>query len=499
MGSMNLDLNLFGINLLGKDRSSLWTSGFDDAGPWTFPEGFYWGTAVAAQHVEHNQPSDWTDFELRAARDGLVSGRPGQVVPGHIRNWSAWPAEIRTKKTDFDRRFPEDLAMAAEMGHNSFRFSFDWARLFPTPSLQPDQAGIDFYREMLAQMHKHGLTPFGTLFHFASPQWFWEPLDGKRGWERSDALEHFGRFVEVVAREFGQDVVNWCTLNEPMVYLVNGYIEGLFPPLERRGGIAAVLPVMIRLLEAHGLAYRILHEDARSRRIETSVGITKHTRAFEPLTNWSLLDRHLAAVTEEIFLWSFLDAINTGSVGLPLALTPLRVPGLKGTQDYVGINYYGRFYVQFDILNPITPKIHFSDPALKDEPTSDLGWAIYPHGFYNILCEAHRRYGKPIFVLENGIADGEKNDRRRQTFLVTHIREIWNAIRHAGADIRGYMHWSTMDNFEWAEGFEPRFGLVEVDYHNDFKRIPRPSAELYSAVIRQNGITASMWEQHGST
>lgn len=491
-----MDLNIFGFHLLGNERTALWTTPSDDEPPFLFPSGFHWGSAVAAQHVEHNQPSDWTAFEQRVARENLSRGKPGTAEPGHIRNWTAWPEDIRTKKTDFDRQYASDFALLREMGHNSFRFSFDWARIFPEPSNTPDAAGIEFYHAVLKSMQENGLTPFGTLFHFATPQWFWEVKDGKRGWERSDAMEHWGRFVGVIAREFGGQVQDWCTLNEPFVYLFNGYIEGIFPPLERRSGLPEIIEPMVALLKAHALAYDILHEDARRRGQQTMVGITKHTRAFEPLHNWSLPDRHLAALTEATFLWAFLDAIHTGILNIPAIFFSRHVPGLRGKQDYVGINYYGRFYVQFNLLNPASPTIHMHDPGDRSEVKSDLEWAIYPHGFYHVLTEAARRYRKPIFVLENGIADGEANDRRRQQFLVTHLYEMWLAMRRGDADIRGYMHWSTMDNFEWAEGFEPKFGLIEIDYRNDFARKPRPSAALYSQIISGNGISAENWNRY---
>ena len=129
------------------------------------------------------------------------------------------------------------------------------------------------------------------------------------------------------------------------------------------------------------------------------------------------------------------------------------------------------------------------------EMVNDLDWAIYPHGFYNILIDTHERYGLPIYILENGMADSEMDDIRRQKFIVTHLREIWNAINYDGVDIRGYMHWSFIDNFEWAEGFTARFGLVKIDYENNFERIPRKSAAIYSAIIKNNSIPKKIWDQ----
>ena len=195
-------------------------------------------------------------------------------------------------------------------------------------------------------------------------------------------------------------------------------------------------------------------------------------------------------------MWDFLDAIQTGVLKVANTDYVEEIPGLKGTQDYVGINYYGRYYVKSALFDPGNPQFLFSDKNDPAEVTSDLGWAIYPHGFYLVLTKAYEKYGLPIYVLENGIADHEMNDAKRQQFLVSHLREVWNAINHGGADIRGYMHWSFIDNFEWAEGFTAQFGLVKVDYDNNFQRIPKPSADIYTQIIQSNAISAELMQRH---
>jgi beta-glucosidase len=248
-------------------------------------------------------------------------------------------------------------------------------------------------------------------------------------------------------------------------------------------------------LKAHALTYRLVHEHGDANNQQHMVGIAKHTRAFEPMRNWAPLDRLSAASIDQAFIWDFLDAIDTGVLKITNTDYQAFIPGLMGSQDYIGINYYGRYYVESDIFDPTNPQIHFNDPADATEMLSDLHWAIYPHGFYTVLTETHRRYGLPIFVLENGMADGQMNDDRRQRFLVTHLREIWNAINYGGADIRGHMHWSFIDNFEWAEGFTARFGLVNIDYENNFKRTPRASAEIYTEIIKNQGISQELWRR----
>jgi beta-glucosidase len=468
--------------------------------PLAFPPGFAWGVAVAAQQVEHQQPTDWTGFERRAVAEGLTGtgSQPGQALPGQIHGLDRWPAEVRDRKADFDARFDQDFAALAALGLNAYRFSIDWARLFPRPGMTgPDSAGVAFYQRVIASLKAHGLTPHVTLFHFSSPEWFWQERNGKRGWERDDALEHWGRFVDAVAQAYGAEVSDWCTLNEPMVFVFNGYLEGIFPPLERRGKPEAAAPVVARLLEAHAMAYRALHADAARRGRTIRVGITQHTRAFEPWRNWWPLDRLAAGFVRQAFIWDVLDAIESGTYAMANTGYRVTIPGLAGSQDYVGINYYGRFYVEMGFGNLASgPVIHPNDPRAPGEVTSDLGWAEYPRGFTDVLVETHRRYGRPILVLENGVADSAADDRGRQAYLVRHLRELWHAVTEEGVPVAGYFHWSALDNFEWAEGFEPRFGLFAVDYLDDFRRTPRPGAALYQRIIRE-GISAGLWREYG--
>ena len=490
---------LFTPWFFGAVRHHSTASTFDAPFPLTFPDDFVWGVAVAAQHVEHQQPSDWTAFERRVIQEGKTGtgDAPGQARPGHIHDLDKMSADVRFKKTDFDTRFAQDFEQLGALGLNSYRFSLSWSRLFPRAEMiEPDPEGVAFYEEVIRSAKANGLEPHISLFHFSTPKWFWEALEGQRGWERPDAMQHWGRFVAAVSKHFGPLVSHWCTLNEPMVYVLWGYMEGIFPPLEQRATPAEVAPVVARLLEAHALAYRTLHADAAARGQQIKVGLTQHTRAFEPWRNWHPMDRLAAGFVQQAFIWDVLDAVQHGTYRMTDTDFSKTIEGLAGTQDYVGINYYGRFYIQMDVgamaQGPIT---HPNDPADPRELVSDLGWALYPAGFSTILEEAWRRYGKPIQVLENGIADSAQPDTLRQTFLVSHLREVWYAKYVLGVDIEGYFHWSHLDNFEWAEGFGPRFGLFAVDYDNDFRRTPRASASTYAEIMRA-GISEAMWMRH---
>jgi len=462
-----------------------------------FPDHFYWGVATAGTQVERQQASDWAAFErdVVAERRYAAGKNLGTTMPGNIRNFGNWSEKVRQANSNFDAVYPQDIAMAAAMGVNAFRISIEWARLFPRADMTaPDAEAITYYKAVIAEMKRNHITPFVTLFHFVSPEWFFQPdATGKRGWERPDALEQWQRYVDAVAENFIPDVEQWCTLNEPMVYLWDGYMQGMYPPLERRGDVGSVAGVYEALLRAHAAAYQTIHKVAAARHASANVGLTMNMSAFAPLRNWAPTDRLATYLIDRTWNWEFLDAIETGRMKITIAGIDREVPGLRGTEDYVGVNYYARNYVKANLWRPANPDVLERDVTRKEQ-TSELNWTNYPHGFYQILTTTYTKYRKPIYILENGTCDGSDNDVARQKYLVQHVREVWLAINEGGADVRSYFQWSLMDNLEWAEGFDARFGLVAVDYEHDFKRTARPSAKLYEEIIRANGLTVEMVE-----
>jgi beta-glucosidase len=458
-----------------------------------FPRGFFWGAALSGHQAETQQASDWTAFEDDVVRNRRFAAGTayGTTRPGHIRDFGQWSETVRHSKSAFDTRYPEDIAAAGAIGLNALRTSIEWARLFPRADMSaPDPDGIAYYERVFAEMRRHGITPFVTLFHYVSPAWFFAPdAAGRRGWERRDALDHWRRFVTAVAEHFVPGVEHWCTLNEPMVYLYSGYIDGVYPPLEHRADAAAAADVYAALLQAHALAYDVLHRVAAARGAAVSVGITQATQAFAPLRNWHPADRLITGLVEQAWNWDFLDAIRSGRMRIAASGIDRPIDGLRGTQDYVGINYYTRVYIAGDLLRPTHPTVLLRDPA-RDEAVNDMGWTIYPRGLYAILTTTARRYGKPIYILENGTSDHAEDDVGRQHYLAAHVREVWLAIRD-GADVRSYVAWSLLDNFEWTDGFGPRLGLLAVDYEHDFKRTPRRSAALYREIAASNSLPAA--------
>lgn len=463
-----------------------------------FPPGFLWGAALAGQQAESQQNTDWTAFENEVARTGRFSAGAdyGTTQPGNIRDFGRWSEEVRRRKSDFDRQYAGDIALAADMGLRGLRVSVEWARLFPRSDLSaPDPAGVAYYRALFAAMHARGIEPVVTLFHYVSPRWFFEAdATGKRGWERADALALWTRFVEAVAHEFVGDARVWCTLNEPMVYLFNGYVDGAYPPLERRGDLAAAAPVYINLLRAHASAYDALHRAARERGTTVQVGFTQAIEDFEPQRNLAPADRLIARLVDQAWNWDALDAAQQGRLHITASDVEQAIDGLRGKMDYVGINYYTRIFVRGDLLHPDQPQILQHDAQSDQQEASEMGWPIYPHGLYNALAEARRRYDLPIYILENGDTDSRGDDAGRQDYIKAHVRETWLAIRQAGADVRGYFYWSLLDNFEWVDGFGPHFGLISVDYERGFARRTRASAAVLRAIATANALPAAFNE-----
>jgi beta-glucosidase len=475
------------------DRSPLFVTPGPDNVTLKFPDHFYWGVSLSGTQAESQQASDWAAFERDvAANHRFNAGKDlGTTEPGNIRNFGKWSEQVRSQKSAFDTFYRQDIAMASEMGINAFRISFEWARLFPRADMtEPSPEGIAYYKAVIAEMKRNRITPFVTLYHYVSPQWFFQAdPSGKRGWERQDALMLWQRYIDAVAQNFIPDVEQWCTLNEPMVYLYNAYVQGVYPPLEKRD-LSAIDGVYEALLRAHAAAYQTMHKVAVARKATAIVGLTMSVSSFAPLRRWAPIDRLTARFVEQTWNWEFLDAIQTGRMNVVVTGADRTIPGLKGTQDYVGINYYARNYVKGNLFHPTSFETFERDPV-ANEPHSEMGWTNYPLGLYDILFKASAKYRKPIYVLENGTCDGDDDDEARQQYLLAHVREVWQAINN-GVNVRSYFVWSFVDNLEWVDGFDARFGLLAVDYENNFMRTPRPSATLYAEIIRNNGLTPEM-------
>ncbi len=427
-----------------------------------FPAGFMWGSATSAHQVEGgNRWNDWWRWEHREP------GIDPRLQSGEAcRHWE---------------RFDADFALAAADGHAAHRLSLEWSRIEPAPGAI-DVAAIQHYHDVFASLRRHRLTPVVTLSHFTLPAW----VADLGGWESRDTLDRFDAYVRRCAREFGGEVDWWCTVNEPEVLAFRSYSEGVWPPQVRDDSRA--LAVMANQLEAHGRAYRILHEedraDADGDGRAARVGFAKHLIQFEPLRAWSPLDHLRTHVEDRVFNEAVLDAAVTGRIALsiPGARAVRRtVRALERSLDWIGLNYYTRW--QVDAAGR-TPHV-----ARRGAAVTDLDWEIYPQG----LALAARRAalaGVPVLVTEHGFADA--TDRFRPRAIVDSLASLGREIDR-GVNVLGYLHWSLMDNFEWADGWHPRFGLYRVDTMKDPDGRERTeSAEVYSRIVRANAIEADL-------
>ncbi len=437
-------------------RSAKPRSGFD-------ADHFLWGTATAAHQVEGgNIHSDWWDWEQ---------------LPGKIKN-----GERSGDACDHWNRFGEDLDLMRELGVNAYRFSVEWAKVEPRLG-EIDRGAVDHYRKVVLLLLDAGIEPIITLHHFTSPKWFAE----KGGWEWTRAPGNpvgdaaaaaFGGYAKLVYREIAPEATLWCTVNEPLVHLGGGYVMGVTPP--QKSSFAALRAPLIGLLRSHAEAYRVLHECARLAGRTIQVGMAHHLRVFEPKRKWNPIDHDVARRMDAAVNTSIPDALESGRIRLRIpGLVDIDegISGLAGTQDFFGLNYYTRDLVTLGLKNGRIEPVQSTVPG---SPKNDLGWELYPEGFLRVLGDIHARYPeRPILVTENGLADHD--DSRRPKFIRDHLEVLERAIA-AGIPVFGYCHWSLLDNFEWIEGFEPRFGLVEIDYAT-LARKPRASFYAYRDAI----------------
>ncbi|MBI2985073.1 MAG: glycoside hydrolase family 1 protein [Candidatus Kerfeldbacteria bacterium] len=405
---------------------------FVDSRTSRFPTNFLWGAATSAHQVEGNNHNDWTEWE----KLGLVKSREqsGRAC-GHY------------------ERFREDFALAKELGHNAHRFSIEWSRIEPRPG-RFDLAAIDHYRQVLVELHRLGLEPLVTLWHFTNPIW----IRNQGGWTNRRTIDDFGRYVQAIVDQLGHLITHWVTLNEPTVYTSHGYISAYWPP-QKKNYLSAWQAIR-NLVTAHRLAYQIIHR----RWPAAKVGVANNLNDFAAARPGHLLDQGLRAWAD---FWHNRWWLNQ----------------TYDTQDFLGINYYFHHPLRWRWVGPTKLFAPQTPPAA---PQSDLGWEIYPTGL-GLVLESVRPYQLPIIISENGVADAD--DHLRAAFIRDHVAQVDHAIRH-GLDVRGYCYWSLLDNFEWREGFTPRFGLVEVDYHT-LKRTIRPSAHAYRQLIVQHSRSRS--------
>ncbi len=433
-----------------------------------FGPGFLWGVATAAYQIEGavnedgRSPSIWDNF----------SHTPGKIKTG----------ENGDVACDFYHRYPEDIAFIREMNMQVNRFSLAWPRILPDGTGKVNPKGLDFYHRVIDRTLELGLQPWVTLYHWDLPQ----VLEDKGGWTHRDIVGWFAEYVEVCSKAFGDKVKHWMVLNEPTVFTALGYMQGTHAP--GRKGFGNFLPAIHHAALAQAEGGRIL----RAHVPDAQIGTTFSASYVQPAgPTW--LSRMAAANYDVIANRLFLEPAL--GLGYPWKTMPfLRLlqryirPGdmekLAFDFDFIGLQAYFRQLVRFDLLTPGTWGREVPHAERGSGELTEMGWEVWPENIYHLLKQFAAYQGvKRIIVTENGAAfpdtveEGQVHDPKRIQFIQAHLAQVLRA-RQEGVPVEGYFYWSLMDNFEWAEGYRPRFGLVYVDYPTQ-RRILKDSGRWF--------------------
>jgi beta-glucosidase len=406
-----------------------------------FPEGFLWGTSSAAYQIEgDNRNADWWEFEQQ----------PGRIVNG----------DTSAVACDHYNRYREDFKLLRELNQKAHRLSIEWSRIEPSEG-EFDSRQIRHYRDVLGDLREQGIQPMVTLHHFTNPLWF----SAKGGWANREAARAFLPYVTKMAEELGDLVSMWCTINEPNIYAANGWITGEFPPA-RHGDLVTFYRVLSNMQNAHELAYVAI----KRKWPDAPVGLSHHKFLFMPASNKrrDRLAAHAAQFTVD--RW-------------PVAPGNFRRV-VEATSDFVGVAHYWAQMVAFDRSRAKDQFIRrFNVPGAN---MTDMGWSADPAWMRQVLNEL-KPLGKPVYITENGLA--AVDDTRRQRYLLDILENVRLAIAD-GVDVRGYFHWTSMDNFEWARGYSALFGLIAVD-RKTLERTVKGSGRLYGRIAGANALPES--------
>ncbi len=420
-----------------------------------FPPGFLWGISTSSYQVEGGVAnSQWSDWEAEGRiRDGSRSGLA----------------------CDWWNRAEADFDLAAQMGLNAVRLSIEWSRVEPIEGRWDAQA-VCRYRQMLVALHARGIRPMVCLHHFTIPRW----LAARGGFLAPDAISAFAAFTRRMVEALRDLCRDWVTVNEPNVYAAFGYFAGEFPP-GQKADLGSTLRILSRLAQAHAVAYQIIH----TWQPEARVGWAQNYVTFAPGSG-RRRDRLIARIFDLLFNRTFIHVLRTGQLPTPWNRLAEEARAAKGNFDFVGLNVYNRLHVTIDPRARETMFARIFVP--EDAPQGDCG-AEYPYGecypqVVRHAVEAASALGRPIYILENGVPDAQ--DRIRPWLLVNVLRELHQLIAE-GHDVRGYFHWTLVDSFEWSEGWRLRFGLYHLDPATQV-RTPRPSAHIYSRIVRTGVI-----------
>lgn len=431
--------------------------------------------------IEPTRSDDWLPTEVLEFPDGFLWGTSNashQVEGGNVNNdWWAWEQNPRSPcseasgdATDFWNRYEEDLDLCARGGGQNFhRFSLEWSRIEPAEGLF-SQVALDHYKRVCDAVIERGLSPMVTFHHFTTP--LWAAREGT--WADTAIVDRFTRFCEVAAAALGPDRLRYvCTINEPSVVATMGYFVGVFPPGVNDADAQA--RASANLVRAHAKGY----EAIKAAVPDAQTGLCLAMQDVQVADPDDDAARGFAEFVDFRMVGFFVDALRTGWIeNLGPAVDDEEVPGLAGSGDYVGVQYYQRFVT--DATAPM-----FTAPEPEGSEVTQMGYASYPPGLGVCLRRAATTE-LPVIVTENGMATDD--DERRCAWIAAHLNVSHKAMTEDGVDLRGYTYWSTTDNFEWALGYGPKFGLIGIDRENGLARVPRPSLDFFDEIARTNRL-----------
>jgi len=436
-----------------------------------FPAGFLWGAATASYQIEGAVNEDGRGVSVW----DTFSHTPGKTDNG----------ETGDVACDHYHRYGDDIRMIAELGIPNYRFSIAWPRILPNGDGEVNQLGLDFYKRLVDMLIEHNINPVVTLFHWDYPQ----TLEDRGGWASREAHRWFGDYAEVVYKALGDRVKHWITLNEPWCHAFLGHAAGAHAPGNTNE--AEAYKVGHGLLLGHGEAVRRYRELG----FDGKIGLTTNHYFAMPYSD-SPEDLKAKSQFDDWNVGWFLDPVYFGDYSdylksrYPMPAFSAEEKELVSQKtDFMGLNFYQGDKVRW---NPA----HRNDAEqieLRQDNTTQMGWQRVPETLTYTLIESQKRYNPDsIVITENGcayeyaVADGKVTDPLREQFLRDYIRAAGASMAH-GVKLDGYFAWSLMDNFEWAEGYRPRFGIVHVDYETQ-QRTPKSSALMYSEMIRANRV-----------
>ncbi|HEX7063433.1 MAG TPA: GH1 family beta-glucosidase [Bacillales bacterium] len=435
-----------------------------------FPKDFIWGTATASYQIEgaYNEDGRGESIWDRFSRT------PGKVYENHNGDVAC----------DHYHLYKDDIQLMADLGIQSYRFSIAWSRVFPEPG-RFNQKGIDFYKRLLKELHRHNIEPAATIYHWDLPQW----LQDRGGWTNRETVDHFVHYAETLFEELGDQVSMWITHNEPWCAAFLGHAFGVHAPGHQ--DLKEALTVSHHLMLSHGKAVQAFRRSGKKGEIGITLNLTPAVAAtdkredveaakrsdgfgnrwfLDPVFKGNYPSDMIKVFAEEAGELDFIESDDLAVISEPI--------------DFLGVNYYFHNVVKEDSSDPLLG----SSSLPVEGKTTEMGWGIHPESLYRLLHRLKEDYTElPLYITENGAAfpdqviNGEIDDQDRIDYLKSHFDAAGRFIDEGG-NLKGYYVWSLLDNFEWAFGYEKRFGIVYVDYETQ-ERIPKASAKWYKDII----------------